>query len=184
MEFKSSLEEKFNSIYQAYECDVYRVALHYAKDEHVAAEVTQRAFVKLYEHYEDVSETHVKAYLLISVKHLAYNYKRDQRRELERSEDEEEASKKEYATESLEEKYIEDEDRRKRIALGAQIFKDIKEKHNHWYQPLYLMLAKGMSYDEIAKELGMSKNLIYSKIHRAKGWILKEYGAEFKDIEA
>ena len=38
--------------------------------------------------------------------------------------------------------------------------------------------------NEIAKELGMSKNLIYSKIHRAKGWILKEYGAEFKDIEA
>ena len=184
MEFTSNLEEKFNSIYQAYERDVYRVSLHYVKDEHAAVEIAQKAFIKLYEHYEDVSETNIKAYLLISVKNLAFNYLRDQKRAMQRMEAEEESSKKEYATESLEEKYIEEEERKKRIAFGAKIFQDIKDKNMNWYEPLYLLLVHGKSYDEISEELGMSRAQLYIKIHRAKEWILKEYGAEFKDIVA
>ena len=49
MEFKSNLEANFDSIYQAYERDVYRVCLHYVKDEHAAAELTHQVFVKFYE---------------------------------------------------------------------------------------------------------------------------------------
>lgn len=181
---KNQLDEKFSSIYQAYAHDVYRVCLYYVKDEHAAFELAQQAFVKFYERYEDISETNVKAYLLTSVKNLAYNYLRDRKREMRRNEAEDEASKKEYATESLEEKYIEEEERKKRIAFGAQIFQDIQEKHSSWYEPLYLMLVDGKNYDEISDELGVSKELLYSRIHRAKEWILKKYGAEFKDIVA
>lgn len=184
MKFKSKSDDEFNSIYWAYEHDVYRVCLHYVKDEHVARELTQRTFIKFYERNIDVSETGVKAYLLTAVKNLAFNHIRDEKRAQQRLENEANEYLADYATQSLEERYIEEEERRKRIAFGAQIFQDIKEKHSVWYDPLYLMLVKGMDYDEISEQLHVSKALLYSRIHRAKEWILKEYGAEFKDIVA
>lgn len=184
MKSKSELESKFNSIYQAYEQEVYRVCLYYVRDSYAAHDLAQQVFINFYERYESVSETGVKAYLLISARNLSYNYLRNAKKEMQSGEVEGEATKKDYVTESLEEKYIEEEERKKRIAFGAQIFQEIREKHSVWYEPLYMMLVQGMDYDEISEKLGVSKGLLYSRIHRAKEWILEEYGAEFKDIVA
>ena len=52
MEYESTKEEKFDSIYRSYAKDVYRACLHISQNEDLAQEMTQQAFVNFYERFE------------------------------------------------------------------------------------------------------------------------------------
>lgn len=47
MESKSTKDKKFDSIYRAYKDSIFKVAMHYAKCEDLANEITQKTFFQL-----------------------------------------------------------------------------------------------------------------------------------------
>lgn len=48
MESKLTKDKKFDSIYRAYKDSIFKVAMHYAKCEDLANEITQKTFFQLY----------------------------------------------------------------------------------------------------------------------------------------
>ena len=68
MESKSTKDKKFDSIYRAYKDSIFKVAMHYAKCEDLANEITQKTFFQLYISYEIL-------YLIFDYPHKHYTFK-------------------------------------------------------------------------------------------------------------
>ena len=60
---------------------------------------------------------------------------------------------------------------------------DLKEHHEAWYEVIYKIFFLEMSHDEVAKELKITKDVLYSRLHRAKLWIQKNYKENFDKID-
>ena len=181
MEYEMSRDEKFDSIYRAYEDDVYRISLYYTKDEHVAREITQRTFFQYYLHMEQAKIEMVRSYLARTAKNLSLNHLRDIRYrqnqvELCAMED------SEPTTSSIEESYIEEEQKRRQRELTNSILERLREENELWYEAINLVCCLEKPQELVAKELGVSKDVLYSRLHRARRWIQKNYGEQFDDV--
>lgn len=64
MESKSTKDKKFDSIYRAYKDSIFKVAMHYAKCEDLANEITQKTFFQLYIYFENVNLDNVYPWLV------------------------------------------------------------------------------------------------------------------------
>lgn len=181
MKYESTKEEMFDSIYRSYELEIYHAALYIAKDEVLAEEITQQAFVNFYERFDKINLTYAKTYLVHSVQNLLNNHFRDAKWEVQSEEDEEKPII-EPATESLEEKFFENRRKHMERQLGRVIFSEVKEKNESWFEILHMRFYMDKSYDEISEELGITKEVLYSRLHRAKNWIQKKYETKFEDI--
>lgn len=182
MKHEATKEEKFESIYRAYEKDVYRACLHITMDEELARDMTQQAFVNFYERFETLKVECVKAYLIQSAKNLMYNYFRKTDREWFPSEEDKELPEFEPVTESTEELYFEDVRKMMIKTLTDEIMEDLKENHENWYVIIYRIFFLDMTHEEIAAELELTKDVIYSRLHRAKLWIQKNYKNHIKKL--
>ena len=70
MKYRTTKEKRFDAIYQDYANDIYRVSLHLTKDESLAQEITQQAFVNCYDYFEKVSQDCIYAYLVRAVNEI------------------------------------------------------------------------------------------------------------------
>lgn len=183
MEYQSTKEERFDSIYRAYVEDVYRACLYMTKNEDLSQEMTQQAFVNYYERFEVTKPECVKAYLIQSAKNLIKNYYRDNKKIVENDENGDLPFATEMVTGSVEEQCIEEETRELRQKLTVEILTDLKENHEIWYEILYMLYFRDMSYEDITEELNVSKDALYSRIRRAKVWIQKNYQVKFDDLQ-
>lgn len=82
MESKSTKDKKFDSIYRAYKDSIFKVAIHYAKCEDLANEITQKTFFQLYIYFENVNLDNVYPWLVTTARNFTFNYNRDKKREI------------------------------------------------------------------------------------------------------
>ena len=66
--------------------------------------------------------------------------------------------------------------------LTEEILTALKEKHEIWYEIINMIFFMDMTHEEIAEKLGITKEVLYSRRHRAKLWIRKNYNGNFKKI--
>lgn len=184
MEYKSEKDKLFDSIYRTYEADVYRACLYISRDQYLSQDVTQQAFLNFYERFEETQPQCIKAYLIQSAKNLLKNHYRDNKRFVENDENGDIPFADDLTTESIEEQYIEEEARIMKRKLTDEILVDLKESHESWYEILYMMYYRDMNHDQIVTELEISKEVLYSRLRRAKVWIQKNYKIEFEDMES
>lgn len=182
MKPKETKEEMFESIYRSYEKDVFRACLHLTMERELAREMTQQTFVNFYEHFDKVEIENVKAYLIRTARNVTYNYYRKTNRERKLDDDEDKSQTEEPTVESVEEQYFEDVRKMMRKELSGEILMDLKEQHEEWYDIIYRMFFKGMTHSEVAIELGITKDVLYSRLHRAKLWIQKNYREDFEKV--
>lgn len=64
-------EERFEAVFDSHALDVYRASLYLTRDEKVAEEITQEAFVRFYDYFENVNPECYLAYLVRTVRELA-----------------------------------------------------------------------------------------------------------------
>lgn len=185
MKRRLTKDEIFDSIYESYALDVYHACLHLTKNDDLAQEMTQQAFVKFFECYETNNPKCVKAYLIRIARNLTLNYYRHAKYEVQNidNDEEDDSLKWEPATESLEEAYFQDALREMKVELTADILANLKGHHEGWYEIIHMMFYMEKSHDEIAEELGITKDVLYSRLRRAKLWIRKNYEERFKNIE-
>lgn len=67
----------FDKVYEENMSTVYRTALYYSENKHVAEEITQEVFLKLYISKENVNVEAVNAWLVTTAKNMVRNHKRD-----------------------------------------------------------------------------------------------------------
>lgn len=182
MEQKMTKDEMFDSIYRSCAVEVYNACLRVAKSEDLAQEMTQQAFVNFYERFEKVNPESAKSYLIRSAKNLLFNYFRDTKREVQDEEGAEVLLRKEYATESLEESYLREEKRIEEENFSTVILADLQKNYPNGYEVIYRIFYEDKSHDEIAEELGISKDVLYSRLRRVKNWIRKKYRKDYENM--
>ena len=183
MKHKSEKDERFDSIYRTYAEDVYRACLYLSRNEDLAQEVTQQAFVNFYERFEKTKPECVKAYLIRAAQNLMKNYYRDNKKFAENDDEGNVAIPENLATESVEEQYFQEDARMVKQKLTEEILADLKESHEGWYEILHMMYLQDMDHDQIAAKLDITKDVLYSRLRRAKVWVQKKYKIEFENIK-
>ncbi|MEE1314626.1 MAG: sigma-70 family RNA polymerase sigma factor [Faecalimonas sp.] len=183
MEFKSTKEERLAHIYRSYAVDVYHACLYLTKyDEALSEDMMQQAFLNFYEADEDVKPECVKAYLIRIARNLIYNYYRKAKRTVLECEFDEVNPILEESTESVEDFYMRGEHTKEVEELCSKILAEMKAYDEDWYEVFYRRYYLEKSYEEIAEELNITRDVLYSRLYRAKLWVRKKYGLNVKRV--
>ena len=173
MQGQATKEERFEEIYRTYQNDVYKISLYYTKDEYIAQDIAQKTFYKLYLHFENVNLDSVSSYLLRCARNLSYNWLRDMKKE--QGDYIDNIPEESAILLSVEDEYIRDEKERERQEFASEILHRVLEENESWYDILNLIYCLDKPHDEVARELGISRDVLYSKLYRAKRWLRKHY---------
>lgn len=174
-------EEQFEQIYQTYQHEVYKISLYYTKDEYIAQDIAQKAFYKFYLHFDNVNLDSVRSYLLRIARNLSYNWLRDIDHET-KGEYVDNIPEDSAVLHSAEDEYIIEEKKKERHEFASEIMQSLWEENESWYDILNLIYCLDKSYDEAAKDLGISKDVLNNKMYRAKRWIRKHFGEKYAEL--
>ncbi len=165
------------ALYQLYENEVYKTCLHYTKDEHISKDLTQRTFFSIYDHYESIKPGRIKPYLLRTAKNMTMNFLRDFKR-LEEGQVED-LNEEDLKVLSVEDVFIREEEKELARKLGRDILIRLYDKNRNWYELVVMAYYFGIPQEEIAEQLGVNVDVIYSKLYRAKQWIRKNFQKKY-----
>lgn len=167
---------RFEVIYRENKHDMYKVALYYAQQEEVAMEITQKAFYNLYLHWERVEPKAMRAYVARSIRNMTYNWTRDHKIAKEGNIED---YYEELMIESLEEVIIRKEERREAYDLASSILSGLYAKNKRWYETILLVYYLEIPQEQVAKDQGVEKDVISSRLYRAKQWIRQNYKEQY-----
>jgi RNA polymerase sigma factor (sigma-70 family) len=171
-------------IYDRYKNLVFRVAYDYSGDYDAAEDITQDTFLKLNSYFDSIHQTNLKAWLFTTAKHAALNYRRRSHREVPEETVRDTLSGNVHGGgESAEEKILEAEQRREELLLHEKIMTSLLEKNKRWYEAIMAVYVLEVPQGTVAEKMGVSLNVLYSMLHRAKEWIRKEYGVEYQELK-
>ena len=182
MNCTSTKEERFDSIYRSYSDDVFKLCLYFTRDRDTAQDLAQQTFIKCYNHFEDISPEYMQAYLMRIARNLFYNYQRDTKKEIKTDVAVVDTHREKLLTESLEEEYFRERRREMQAELSGNILENMRKENEGWYKIFSMMYFDDKTHDEISHELGITKEVLYSRIHRAKRWVRKHYKKEFDEL--
>lgn len=170
---------RFEVVFQSMQHDMYKVALYYTQHEQAAVEITQKAFYNLYLHFENVEPNSMRAYMSRCIRNLTYNWTRDNKiAKMGNIEDYYE----ELMIESLEEIAIRKEEKRIAYDLASSILSGLYAKNKRWYETIILVYYLEIPQEQVAKEEGVEKDVISSRLYRAKKWIRQNYREQYEEL--
>lgn len=175
-------EEKFERIYREHSVDIYRICLHYTANPELSKDIMHQAFFNFYKKFEDVKEEARFSYIVRTVKNLIYNHNRDNKHEFLAAVIFEEEDDTHPQAESTEEDYFQREKDALISELCDRIMKRLHEENEGYYKIFDMLYFKNKTHDEVAKELGVNRDSLYSRTLRAKKWVQKHYGEEYREL--
>lgn len=181
MQHKVTKEEKFENLYRTYQNDVYKIALYYTRDSYTAEDIAQKTFYNFYLHSENVREDRIRAYLLRTARNLSFNWTRDSKWELQ-AEYLETLPEEKVSILGPEDTYLREAHQRDITEFMDGVMIRLREENESWYDILTLVYGLGKKQEDVAYELGISLEVLHSKLYRAKRWIRKKYEKEYKQI--
>lgn len=181
MPYNAHKGEKFEEVYRTYRNDVYRTSLYYIKDPDVAQDITQNVFYYFYCHFDNVNPDSIRAYLLRSCRNLSYNWLRDNKRQVggDYIDNMPEENIPQY---SVEDQYIRQEQDVSNREFIGRIMEELREENPSWYHILNLIYCLEKSHEDVCDELNMTRDVLYSKLYRAKRWIRKKFENEYREL--
>ena len=173
---------EFNEIYEKYKNLVLKVAYIYSGNNYDAAEdITQDTFLKLYTGFEDFKREKITSWVYTVAKNSALNYKNKYGRTIS-MDDEENGLKNTLFTESMEDDCIEQEYTAEVKALNDSILSGLMEKNPRWHDAVLFAYYMDIPQERVAEMMDVKIGVLHSILHRAKVWIRKTYGVEYKEM--
>ena len=173
--------KEFAEFFEANQRDVYAVCMYFLHREDAAAETTQKAFYNLYIHYDKVDARGRRAYVIRTARNLTFNWLRDTARVREGMLVD--LTENCVTLEDVEAFYIRKEEKKLATELGFTILMALYEKNKRWYEAILEVLYLGKSLEEVSEALGVSREVISSRIYRAKKWLKKQFKEEYEQYE-
>lgn len=167
-----------DNVYDKYASLVYRTLLHYSEDKDVAEDLLQEVFVKLLINVDNVSAEAIKAWLLTTAKNMTLNYRRNGQYEVADSTFFDDTNEL-LATECLEDEFIAILKNIEYRALTDKIFAELYRKNVRWYDAITITYLLEKPKKETAEIMGISPDLLYKYLSRARKWIGKRYREEY-----
>ena len=182
MQKKMMKEEEFEQIYEAHRHDVYKLALYFTQDEYTAEDIAQKIFYKLFLHFDNVRcKENILPYLLKMTRNMSYNWIRHRDFEY-RGEYIDNMPEDRIVLESAEEHYLKKEKELRIREFWNRVLVEMVEENESWYNIITLIYCLGKTHEEVAEELDMTMQVLYSKFYRARRWIRKNYENEYLEI--
>ena len=176
----------FDTVYDANMENVYKVALHYSGNHDRAQDITQQVFMKLYINMENINMSHVEAWLKTTVKHIALNERKITARRNRHEQlmaDVESTVDKVVYLESLEDSFASKLSIKERAELAEQIYADLYQKNERWYEAMTITYVLQKPQKEVAKTMGVSLSVLQMMLYRAKNWIRKHYQKQYDHLD-
>ena len=158
MEKEFTEGDAFVAAYSEYFGVVYKEALKYSGNHHIAEEIAQDAFFTAYIQFGSESKQQIRTWMLMFARYRAMNYIRDHKREVPLAEIT-------MADDRYPNSLIDDSSEDRVVAL-------LKEQCFH-------ELGIDMPQKEVAKRMGITLNALEGILKRARKWMIKRYKDQY-----
>jgi RNA polymerase sigma factor (sigma-70 family) len=179
---RSTNDEKFDNVYCQYKNLIMKVATDKLHDYHTAQEICQQTFLEYYLHIDNVEERLIKPWLILVAKNAAIDYFRKASNKYEYKSDNIELESNsmyeiisDYGVERIVDKIVQKD-------FIFKIMEELKEVNKNWYEVILSISILNKSQEETAKDLGISLSILRARLYRAREWIRKNYGEEYKKL--
>ena len=157
---KGGCRQAFNRAYELYADKVYRVSCRMYLEEHEAQEIVQEVFLTLWERRSGLNENlSLNAYLLTITRHKIINYQKKKAAELSRNRSWQN-SQPSYCENTEEQLLYQD--------MENHTLRFIDQLPNRKKQIFILSRRNGLSNEEIANCLNLSKRTVENNIYQAE----------------
>lgn len=174
-DFKAIYDENFEL--------VYKMAVKYTGNHHMAEDIVQEVFLKLYLNVGSVKKELIRGWLLLTAKNMSLNLKRDHRREYLTEETDAEAEKQlSNFVETPEEFLMREMKEHQFVILKKGIFDALYKKNIRWYEAITMTYVLEKPQKEVAESIGVTVEVLHSILYRAKQWIRENYAEEYKRL--
>ena len=173
---------RFHSYMAKYECLVTTIARRYV-DEHLVEDVAQETFVRMYYNLDNLDDDRIANWLAVVSGNVAKDILKkggEGRTDLVETQELERLIEDCY--DSAEECF-ETEEKQKAVSnLIQTAWELLYEKNPKWYYVMVNAYTLGMSSAEIGKTMGMSTSHVDATKSRARAYLRRKLGKEFRDI--
>ena len=181
MEKEFTEGDAFVAAYSEYFGVVYKEALKYSGNHHIAEEIAKDAFFTAYIQFGSESKQQIRTWMLMFARYRAMNYIRDHKREVPLAEIT-------MADDRYPNSLIDDSSEDRVVALlkeqcfhelGIDIFRELYQKNVRWYKAVTLVYYADMPQKEVAKRMGITLNALEGILKRARKWMIKRYKDQY-----
>ena len=171
-------EEKFREIYEEYKNMILKIVYDRTGDYHIAQDICQETFARLYGYQNDINLDMVKGWLIVVASHLTSDYKKKA------------SSRREVPTDisrdgddcALEEEVARHLERAEHRRLCGHVLKALREKNEDGYDVLMLVEYLGVPRKAVAKKRGVSLSMIDYYLRKAKKWMKDNFQKEYDEL--
>ncbi len=184
MGMESKEKTTFDTIYNANVEIVYKVALKYAQNHHIAEEIAQSVFMKFFMKMDNANLERAREWLILNAKCMSLNYQRDGKREIlvedaeafweEESVDELESCVEDAFMEEMRDCEIKD--------FSKDILNALYLKNPRWFEAIMDAYVLEKPQKEMAESMGVSLEGVHSLLYRAKRWLKENYGRQYDHL--
>ena len=181
----------FDTLYDTYAEHVYRTALHYSKNHHVAEEITQAVFMELYDCEDSICLENAESWFFTMAKNKTLNYQKKVQRELLVKDVFEEMGNIVHlesfdnvqGSNSVDDHFIEEYMKERRSQFLEKIYDGLYEKNDRWYMAVMGAYVLKIPQNLLAEKMGISLGALQLILNRSKKWIRKQYKEELDRLE-
>lgn len=172
-------DQKLREVYSEYGERLMKVAYGVLGDYHMAEDVVQEALFK-FSRMSDINFEKEKGLLIVMVRNKARDYQRKYYR-VNTVSISEEKSELEKASGSLrmEERYTLEYECGE---FRSRVFEELKKKNIVWYEIIVGLYVYWDDPETVAARLGMSLPHMRTTLSRARSWIRRTFGKEYRDM--
>ncbi|MEX2368201.1 MAG: RNA polymerase sigma-70 factor [Balneolaceae bacterium] len=164
-QLRSGSKDAFEELYCIYNKRIYGMALRYVKDPQLAEDAVQDVFIKLWDYRHNLKEgKSIQGFLFSTLKHHVLNMIREHERRIGRQ----------YEYSILNKTVSERSDQKVLLSDYDRIFNEGFQQLPERKQLVFrLKRVNGLSDQQIATRLNISKNTVKSQFYRASKFIRK-----------
>lgn len=172
--------EIFEEYFLKYKNLVIRVVMDRSGDYQLAQEICQQVYVAFYKNMEKISPELVKAWLMRCTQNALIDHYR--RSKVKREVYAEDIMPMEAGNLLVEKSVEKCEDCLAKKELVGKILREVKQVNLQWYEVLVLHCIEELSHAEAAKRLNVSETVFRARLSRARAYIRKTYGDEYREL--
>ena len=171
-------EDKFQEIYEKYKNLVMKVAFDMTGYFHIAQDICQETFLKLYGYQNDLDESRVKSWLMVVAANLIRDrFRKNSRRKEVLDEFQEIADSGEEV--NCIDAYLDQLDRRD---LKHRMLEGLRKKNPNWYEVFILVEYLDVPRKVIAKQRGIALSTVDSYLKKSMKWLKEHYQKEYDEL--
>lgn len=170
-------EKKFTEVFNKYNRLVRKLVISRTGDWMLAEEVCQQVFLNYFERMDKIDDDLIQPWLLLTAKNLIRDHFRKQQ-----------VRRNTQSVEDISEIALVCDDNAERIIkhvadmmLTERILTELYERRKEWYDVVIDVCILEMSYEEAAKHLGITMEMLRARLFRARKYIRKKYGEEYRE---